>query len=199
MKIGYSLPVFMPSADWWIQAESFSTVHILKTGVFDYRSAQRRCILTTAQGPQSYSLSLLGGRNKGQTIDAILLDWRQPSMRDLPVALVTNYARTPYFDELFPEFMDIWNKQPLHLSHLNQNLLVWAQKRLGLSLEFLSEPVFDAHLPLISSAGKPSGIPYRQMYDGQIGFVPEASTFDLLFNLGPEFRFWMQEARTNLQ
>ncbi|MBM3171117.1 MAG: WbqC family protein [Bacteroidetes bacterium] len=199
MPIGYCSPVFMPSADWWIQAAGFSTLRIDSEVPFDYRSVQRRCILTTAQGPKSYSLSLLGGRNKGRSVAGIALDWTQPSMRDLPMALTTNYSRTPYFDELFPEFMEIWHAQPKPLYLLNQTLMKWAQKRLGLNIEILTVPDFDARFPLIESAGLPIGVRYRQMFDDLIGFVPEASTFDLLFNLGPEFGFWAQDFQQDLQ
>lgn len=185
----------MPSADWWIQAAGFSRVHFVTQEDFDYRSSQRRCTLTTAQGPKSFSLSLLGGRNKGQAIGNIYLDWSQPTMRDLPVALTTNYARTPYFEELFPEFMDIWNQQPKQLCLLNQYLMDWAQKRLGLTLEFATGYPIHAQYPLICASGLPLGLQYRQMFDDVVGFVPEAGTFDLLFNLGPEFRFWMQQTR----
>jgi len=189
----------MPSADWWIQAAGFSTLGIDSEVPFDYRSVQRRCILTTAQGPKSFSLSLLGGRNKGISVAGIALDWTQPSMRDLPMALTTNYARTPYFDELFPEFLDIWNSQPKLLCMLHQTLLNWAQKRLGLGIEFSLDYKRELHVPNINPQALPSGVQYRQMYDALIGFVPEASAFDLLFNLGPEFRFWWQENRGYLQ
>lgn len=189
----------MPSANWWIQACRFSRVQMLSKVAFDYRSVQRRCILTTAQGPKTYSLSLQGGRNKGQSFETVLLDWTQPSMHDLPAALTTNYARTPFFEDLFPEFLGIWNQQPKYLWCLNLSLLVWAQKRLGLGIDFFQEPA-PASLPLLDLTSElPSEFTYRQMFDEQIGFVPEAGSFDLLFNLGPEFRYWLQEARTDLQ
>jgi len=189
----------MPAAHWWIQAADFSCIRICSEAAFDYRSVQRRCILTTARGPQSFSLSLLGGRNKGKSVGEIALDWSQPTMRDLPTALLTNYARTPYFDELFPEFMDIWNAQPATLCLLNQNALIWAQSRLGLTIEIEAASNLDSRLPGISMQGLHPKIPYRQMFDDLIGFVPQASTFDLLFNLGPEFRFWLHEIKSDLQ
>jgi hypothetical protein len=198
MAVGYSLPYFMPHMGWWKQAAQCSSVCILTQLPFESKSEQRRCILTSAQGPQTVSLALIGGRNKGKAVADVVLDWTQPSMKDLPQAIATNYGKTAYFDLLYPEFLDIYHQKPAFLWEFNLNLLRWAQHRLGLHVLFVQDtcgrdkPPGTFNLEVTSET-------YLQMFDDKIGFVAEAGTFDLLFNLGPDFAGLNAQGLSHLQ
>lgn len=199
MQVGYSLPYFMPHLGWWKQVAQYPAIHLLMQLPFDSKSEQRRCILTSAQGPQTISLALIGGRNKGKSLADIALDWSQPSMKDLPQAISTNYGKTAYFDLLYPEFLDIYHQKPKLLWEFNLSLLRWAQHRLGLNVFFVEDTSTTNTPPDLIQPEFSSPETYLQMFDDKIGFIAEAGTFDLLFNLGPDFAGLNAQGVSHLQ
>lgn len=111
------------------------------------------------------------------------------------VALESAYGRTPYFEFYIDRFMPmltagVEERYPL----LRDVALAWdAQIRSILGLEPASL------MPKAAPTSLPGPLPhYRQVRQKQLGFIPDLSVLDLIFNLGPEAQIYLNNIAKTL-
>lgn len=108
------------------------------------------------------------------------------------VTLESAYGRTPFFEHYFPKFERFFNTDtttgfPQLVSYLTATtnqvlelLGIDAEVAVGTSQEKLEAPT-NALFP-----------PYWQVRTDKLGFLPDLSILDLLFNLGPESALYLR-------
>ena len=54
-------------------------------------------------------------------------------------AIYFNYKKTPFFEDYYPFFEDVYNKEWLFLADLNECMLKWFLKELNINTEFVKD------------------------------------------------------------
>lgn len=97
----------------------------------------------------------------------------------IPAALESAYSRTPYFEFYAPDLLPLFSSPQKFKSVAEMNQAV-------------NKFILTALLgPSSNGSNKPLPFPrpnptYRQIRDRQLGFIPNLSILDALFNIGPE-------------
>ena len=92
-------------------------------------------------------------------------------------ALQSSYGRTPFFEFYADEFAPFYERKWDFLVDYNQALQEMVCKQLD--------------LPLTVPVPAPSSPTYYQLFSDRNGFMPDLSIVDLLFNMGPESVFYL--------
>ena len=120
-------------------------------------------------------------------------------------SLVASYASSPFFEYLADEISPFYFKRFEFLLDLNQELIANTLGFLGLDIQTSYSEVFT---PILSerdirqfihpkkdqAVEDPDFLPqeYHQVFSDRLGFHPNLSILDLIFNMGPESLNYLQ-------
>ncbi len=128
--------------------------------------------------------------------------WRQHL-----IALESAYGRTPYFEFLIDKFGEIfrspeaWDEWPTAID-LNRSADAVVRRILGFDncVEYSATTALSGCIDLrhadFTIAARPD---YRQIRSDRLGFRPNLSILDLIFNLGPEAPLYLAELPGHIQ
>ena len=162
-------------------------------------SGRNRCEIGSAQGRQTLSIPIAGGRGQQLAITAVQIANDKNWQRQHWHALQTAYGKAPYFEDYAPYFEPFFAKTYTQLWDFNLELLQMCLKLLHLPIqpEFTSayeksviENLFDFRNQKMIRLN--SQKPYYQGFTEQTGFLTDLSILDLLFQLGPESKAYLQ-------
>lgn len=121
--------------------------------------------------------------------------WRRIHWR----SLVASYASSPFFEYLADELSPFYHKRFEFLLDLNQQLIVNTLSFLGLNIRVNCSKAFTPihsekdirffiHPKKDQAAADPAFCPqeYQQVFSDRLGFRPNLSILDLIFNMGPD-------------
>lgn len=157
---------------------------------------RNRCIVVGAQGIISLSVPLVNGRNQNLPQNEVLIsnkeNWQSRHFKSLQSA----YSRSPFFDHYREELALIYQNRIDKLKDWNLLCLNWIKEKMDspAEIQFTAKAVpyktegyneqRSIVLPKNYSDWNP--VKYRQVFEERIGFFPNLSVLDLLFNTGPE-------------
>ena len=114
-------------------------------------------------------------------------------------SLVASYASSPFFEYLAEEISPFYSKHYTYLLDLNQELMETTLGFLGLDIQVSCSEEFTPiqserdirnfiHPKKDQAEADPGFLPleYHQVFSDRLGFRPNLSILDLIFNLGPE-------------
>ena len=163
--------------------------------VYRKMSFRNRCLVAGAQGIIPLSVPLHQGRNQQLPFNEVrIADTEQWQLRHFK-SIRSAYNRSPFFDFYQDELASIY-RQPFELlTDWNICCLEWVKEKLAWRTEirftesaipFQSDGITDLRnrvLPKNYMGWNP--VKYRQVFEERIGFFPNLSILDLLFNCGP--------------
>jgi hypothetical protein len=162
-----------------------------------YRNKYR---LLSSTGPILLSIPLVKGKNNAQKIREVEISYAENWQKNHLRTLQTNYGKSPFFDEYFPLLQNHYSMDFKYLFDFNSNALDMVFRLLGLSspINFTenyihrqiekTECLLD-YRNIITPKSKDTEyyfMPYPQVFEDRLGFVPNLSILDLLFCMGPE-------------
>jgi hypothetical protein len=173
---------YLPSVTWFVKVWSNHTVWWDLDQIADKRRPLNRCVIATAQGAQTLSVPLLGGRNQRVKVSELKLlndiKWKRAHMH----ALQTAYGKSPYFIHYADDLFKIIQRDFETLAQLNialiQHLLTTLRIKTTVSP---AEKLADE-----TQLGVHKAVRYPQVFEDKVGFIPDCSVVDLLFNCGPD-------------
>jgi WbqC-like protein family len=158
-------------------------------------SFRNRCMIAGTQGIISLSVPLEQGRNQQIPMNQVRIseteNWQSRHFKSIRSA----YNRSPFFDHYREELELIYQKQFEFLADWNLYCLKWVKEKLVWETEirftesaipFQNDGIADLRnsvLPKNFTEWNP--VTYRQVFEERIGFLPNLSVLDLLFNCGP--------------
>ena len=170
----------------------FDDVSLFKRSTF-----RNRTIIAGANGIIQLSIPVVGGRSVNLPYKEIQIDYKTEWNRDHYRTLSTVYGNSPFFLYYKDELLKMYEKKPNSLFEWNLICLQWLLKKLKLEISISSEnsgsenlasdvPI-EQYLPNNYTAVTDSGyLKYPQVFEDKIGFKPNLSILDLLFNAGPQ-------------
>ena len=155
-----------------------------------------RYIILGSNGLIELTIPLKGGRNQKAIFNTIEIDystnWRKQHYR----AIVSSYAKSPFFEYYNYWFEELYNKKFTYLFEFNNYVILGIIKILKLDVEIIfsaslnllqhkeSQDLRKKWLPKNYDSGD-DFIKYLQVFEQKIGFKPNLSIIDIMFSLGP--------------
>jgi len=180
---------------------------VILEGEEHYRkgSFRNRYHLATAQGKLALSVPLEKGKHQQLPVREVKIDYKKDWPKQHWRSIETAYGKAPFFDYYGEEIRAILESRPSHLFALN-----WAALQFLLEHFQLETPSFTAQFshqfeagidfrnqirPQQAKAPDPyfAPLPYPQLFEDRLGFLPHLSALDLLFCMGPEAPYYLAQ------
>lgn len=186
----YPLFYHAPISYWQSLLRSKSEVGIPLSVTIPKKSYANRCIIATANGLQTLSIPLLGGRGTRDHYHEIKISYAEPWVAKHKNALHTAYARSSYYEFFIDRYHAVYDQRVDMLSELNFALMeisyaILTPKntphcfRLDHSIEYRNDHYFR-YIPNQFQ----STTPYPQVFRNKFDFQPDLSILDWIFNMG---------------
>lgn len=165
---------------------------------FKRSTFRNRLLLPGGNGLVSLTIPVVGGRSVKLPFKAVQIDYSSFWQRDHFRSLDTIYGNSPFYFQYRPSLKEIYDQNPKFLVDWNQICFDWLVKKMKINLRFVQDTSHstdktvirerkDFYLPSNRERTEnQSFIKYPQLFEDRIGFKPNVSILDLLFNLGPD-------------
>lgn len=193
MKTVLLSTAYLPNVHYLSQVINCDTIVIEKHENFVKQTYRNRCDIVTANGKLSLSIPLIKQADKELIFDKKISyaeDWQKQHWR----TIVSAYKNSPYFEFFEDEFKPFYENQFEFLLDYNTQLLqtilhiLRVKKQIEFTQTFELNPsqVFDFRS--LSDIQKNDTVikPYYQVFADKLGFTPNVSCLDALFNVGLE-------------
>lgn len=177
-----SIP-YLPGVTWFVKVWSNDSVCWDLSEIADKRRPLNRGIIATAQGSQTLSVPLQGGRNQRVKVNELKILNNRKWQREHVHAMQTAYGKSPYFVHYADELFEIICGNHETLAQLNIALIEWLLKMFRIDVTIV-ETCSDK-IEVNNKIDK-TMLRYPQVFESKTGFVSNCSAVDLLFNCGPD-------------
>ncbi len=159
------------------------------------KSYVNRTVISTANGIQSLSIAIKGGRGTRLPLKEIEISYAENWVAKQKMALQSAYSKSPYYEFYIDRFHGILDQKHTKLYLLNWELILQILKLLKSSQTSFRLNDLDRtpiEYGLYSPTIYRSMAPYPQVFRNKFDFLPDLSILDLLFNLGPRSLDYLQ-------
>jgi hypothetical protein len=199
---------YLPPVQYFAHLQSAEQVWIEQYDHYQKQTYRNRCVIAAPDGPLSLTVPI----EKPNTQKAFMRDirisdhgnWRHLHWN----AIESAYNHTPFFEYYKDDFRPFYEKKFDFLVDYNEQLcqLVCQLIDIGTSFQrtesYIAEPsntiidLRDAIHPKkeVMDDASFSAVPYYQVFQERLGFLPNLSIIDLLFNMGPEAILVLQKS-----
>ena len=160
---------------------------------------RNRCMIMGPNGIITLSIPVNRAKGVKTHMCDIRIDYDSNWNRIHWRSLIASYASSPFFEYLADEISPVYQKRFTFLLDLNQQLLEKTLGFLGRDIELKRSKAFTPvdsagdprnfiHPKKDQAAEDPGFLPqeYHQVFSDRLGFHPNLSILDLIFNVGPE-------------
>lgn len=193
---------YLPPVEYFAYLLKFDEAYIEQFETYPKQTFRNRCQLYTECGKLSLSIpvnKVNGNNTKTKNIQIFYEEkWQQNHWRTIESA----YVASPYFLYYKDDLVGFYKVETRDLLAFNMELTQKLSHLIGIETEIKLTTDFELHpkdsLDLrfaISPKSTPttSHFPeYIQVFGDRYGFIPNLSIIDLLFNLGPETKTYLE-------
>ena len=183
---------YLPNVYYLYQVIHHDKIILEKHEHFIKQTYRNRCEIVTANGKLSLSIPLIKQADKELISDKKISyaeDWQKQHWR----AISSAYKNSPYFEFFEDEFKPFYeNKYELLFDYNTQLLqtilnILRIKKEIEFTQNFENNSINTVdlrHLSELTNSDAPVIKPYYQVFADKLGFMPNVSCLDALFNIG---------------
>ena len=185
---------YLPDLTYLSEVLHADTIYIEQQEHFVKQTHRNRCDILTSNGKLTLSIPLLKSGEKeliGNKRISYAENWQHQHWRSITSA----YKSSPYFEFFEYEFKHFYTTKFDLLIDFNTKLLqtvlhiLRIKKEILFTNEFVLNPIDSMDLREYSHSSlheKINQTPYYQVFADKLGFIPQVSCMDALFNVGLE-------------
>jgi hypothetical protein len=180
---------YLPPVSWFKEALQYDSILIEAHESWQKQSYRNRAYILGPQGPLMLNIPV-DHETTGSSIDQVRISYREDWQHRHWQAIRSAYGSSPFFESLAVELEPFYQQRTELLLDLNSKLirliLNWLQA--NISIEYTPEwsavrdQDFREHFHPKRQASPQ--LPYPQVFSDSIGFTPNLSVIDLIFNEG---------------
>lgn len=207
------LPIFptayLPSVLYLAHVAMFPSIAIERKETFPKQTFRNRMTIATGNGVQTLTVPVVRPNGNHTRTEEMEVSYGEPWNIRHWRAIVTAYNTSPFFLYYQDDLERIFMERHTLLIELNDKLLHYLLQKLKIACDILfteeyapaGNPADDYRYTLVSKRPTTQYAlpPYSQVFDTRIGFQPNMSGIDLLFNLGPEAGLYIKSLASTLE
>ncbi len=192
---------YMPPIAWFHYVLLFDEIWIEQYESYPKQTYRNRCEIYSEKGKMPLSIPVTRVNGNHTLTRDVKINKSEPWARNHWRAIDTAYRKSPYFIYYQDDFQSGIQQNHTHLLPFNLSLIQVCSDILGISKpvklteEFVHKPEDTVDLRSISPKSDWTGgafTRYIQVFDEKLGFIPNLSILDLIFNLGPDAGRYLQ-------
>lgn len=196
---------YLPAVSYMARVAAYDTIAIEQKETFPKQTFRNRAVIATSNGPLMLNVPVARPQGNHTPTDQMLISYHEPWNIRHWRAIVSAYSAAPYFLYYRDELEQILLTRHQRLIDLNDALLRYLLKKMKLHCTITYTDTFtppsappsplDFRTQLTDKhtlGAYPSLPAYPQVFDTRFGFQPNLSCIDLLFNLGPEAKSYLE-------
>lgn len=182
---------YFPSVIFYKNSYRCSNIIFDQYEAYQKMSFRNRCIIAGANGAIHLSVPLENGRNQKKMMKDVRISDAGKWQHDHWKSIVSCYNKSPWFEFYKDELHPLYEKRFEFLIDWDLTCFEWSIQKLGLPVELSltekltllpADDVLDFRNQILPKNYKDfPAIPYHQVFDSRIGFIPNLSILDLLF------------------
>lgn len=187
---------YFPQISFFVNALSYDEISLETQEHFVKSSYRNRCAISGPNGKQLLSVPILGGKGIRKKMNEVLIsnefDWKKNHWNSLCAA----YRRSAYFEYYEDDLAQVFFDDEPKLFYFNLKLLkhLLSLLKMDLSLKHSSTYRKDYAHDFRSYYFHENfqNEVYTQVFEDRNEFMPDLSILDLIFNLGPDARKYLE-------
>ena len=209
MKPAYISTAYLGPVQQYCKMFRFPAVYLETAENYQKQTYRNRCVIAGANGALTLTIPVIKPDSpKCLTKDIRISDhgnWRHLHWN----AIVSAYNMSAFFEYYADDFAPFYEKKYEFLLDFNERLRELVCDLIDIHPDFRTTSEYLPHVEhdfreRISPKSKESDpsfvpIPYYQVFQGKLGFLPNLSIVDLLFNMGPESICVLKKAHRNTE
>ena len=191
---------YFPNVNWFKYSFQNKYIIIFKCESFKKMTFRNRTVICGANGLINLSVPIENGRDQKLPFNEIRISYRDNWQLNHWRGILSCYGKSPFFDFYRNDLENLLNQKHAFLFDLNLEILQWLKKVLKFPPEIQvveslkgfeeADDLSNKWLPKNFQDGEVE-VKYAQVFEDRIGFQPNVSILDLLFNTGPAARNYL--------
>lgn len=183
---------YLPPISWFVHLLTGEPIFIEQHENYQKQTIRNRCTIDSPNGPLNLSIPI--DRSTFVAGKCLMKDIRISTHTDWQrqhwYALETSYFNSPFFEYLQDDFRPLYERPWTFLVDFNEALIQKCCETLDIQPN-ISQTKTYMGLTSYDTNFRPT--PYYQVFQQKHGFLPDLSIIDLIFNMGKESVFTLQE------
>lgn len=201
MRTAYLTSAYLPPVEYFTKLTKYDRIVVEQCDHYCKQTYRNRCTIASPNGPQALTVPTVKPEAlKAEMKDIVISEhgnWRHLHWNAIEAA----YNSTPFFEYYKDDFRPFYEKRYELLSDFNRELLEMVCRLIDIEpvIEYSTEYKVEMEegetdfrevihpkkdFSVVDKEFKVK--PYYQVFDSKLGFLPNMSIIDLLFNMGPE-------------
>tara|TARA_B100000780_G_C21031353_1_gene413536 strand:+ start:200 stop:904 length:705 start_codon:yes stop_codon:yes gene_type:complete len=136
MKIAISQPTFLPWQGYFALIYYVDEFIFLDNVQFDKRSWQQRNYIKLDDKKKIFTIPVISKNKSDQKINEVKIDYKNFKVEKFLMLIKHSYKKTSYFELYYERIQKILRKNSLHLSKINQDLIIEICSMLNIKTKF---------------------------------------------------------------
>lgn len=200
---------YFPPIQYYNKIVKDSDILIEQFENYGKQSYRNRCDIYGANGKLTLSVPVIGGARKKILTKDIQIEYVENWQKIHFKGIESAYRKSPFYEYYIDDIEPLFSKNHKYLIDLNNEIMEVVNEILEISpnmqltkdyienIDGMDDWREGIHPKASKRRDDPSFVanPYTQVFSDKLGFEPNLSVLDIIFNLGPEALYYLEKTK----